>query len=144
MLSDYSIRHATTDKGRQDAVSKQRRAWFIGLGTIVSVGVPCLLAVLGYESPLAVKVVDGLLGYAELLAMLYLTAGVIDHSDVLRRIGGKWDRMDERSAERRRDGFMPPGYGGEPGFSPGADFSSGPHFYRHPDPAAVTAPTKQE
>lgn len=135
MLRDYAIRHATTDKGRQDAVSKQRRAWFIGLGTIVSVGVPCLLAVLGYESPLAVKVVDGLLGYAELLAMLYLTAGVIDHSDVLRRIGGKWDRIDERSDARRQDA---------PGFSPGVDFSAGPDYYRHPDPAAVTAPTAKE
>lgn len=144
LFSDLSVREANCDKVRGDRISRLRRAWFIAIGSTVAIGVPCALALLGYESPLAIKVVDGMLGYAELLALLYLGSQVIDRSQILHRIGGRWDRMEERSSTRR-DGER--GYGGySGGYSGYGRASYGDSEYMSPyedDPAGENYPPRR-
>jgi hypothetical protein len=64
-----------------------RRVAYVGLTTFACITVPSVLTFRGYSGPMAETLTKGLLDLAQVLAWLYLGAGVLDRSGVLAKIG---------------------------------------------------------
>lgn len=77
----------TTDEFKAQRWSAIRRAFYIGCTTAFCLVMPSVFVLMGYEGMLVERTSQALLSLAELLAMLYLGAGVIDRSKVLDKIG---------------------------------------------------------
>jgi uncharacterized membrane protein (DUF485 family) len=79
---------------RCDRISRVRRAWYSFTSTLFCLLVPVVFVLMGFESVLAQKVAEGLFSFAELMAILYLSAGVIDRADIGRHIANRFARHD--------------------------------------------------
>lgn len=84
---------------RADRVSRLRRAIFAYVTTLVCLGGTLAIVVIGLESTLATRVAEALMSYAELMAILYLGASVIDRQQIIRRVGRHWRRQRGRPVE---------------------------------------------
>jgi hypothetical protein len=72
-----------------DRISRLRRSVF-SFGTMaICLLVPSVLALLRFDNPLSANVVNGFIGLAQIVVLAYLTAGSVDRSKVLDRLGGK-------------------------------------------------------
>jgi hypothetical protein len=70
-----------------DKTSRQRRAIFAFVGTFGALGCSVGFVFLGYTGPLVERIADSLIGFAESMALLYMSAGVLDRSQLLAKIG---------------------------------------------------------
>jgi hypothetical protein len=73
-------------------VSRLRRAVFAYTTTFTCIGCTGFALFLKLEGPLAERAVSSLMNYAELMAMLYLGAGVLDRSRLLDKLGERFNR----------------------------------------------------
>lgn len=96
----FSVKEVSPDKC--DRISKVRRAWYSFTSTIFCLGVPVIFVFMGFESVLAQKVADGLFSFAELMAILYLSAGVIDRADIGRHLSNRFNRHDPPPRDYQR------------------------------------------
>lgn len=71
-------------------ISRVRRAIYAFSSMLFCLTVPVIFVFMGFESTLAMKVVEGLMSFAELMAILYLGAGVIDGIDIGSHIKRRW------------------------------------------------------
>lgn len=94
----FKIKETAPDKC--DRISRVRRAWYSFASTVFCLLVPVLFVFMGFESNLAQKVAEGLFSFAELMAILYLSAGVIDRADIGRHIASRFARHDLPSRDR--------------------------------------------
>lgn len=102
MRGFFSVKEVSRETG--DRISRARRAWYAFCSTVFCLFVPVVFVVMGFDNTLAIKVVEGLLSFAELMAILYLSAGVIDRADIGRHIGARWNRHEVRD---QRDFYQP-------------------------------------
>ena len=77
---------------KADQVSGLRRAVFAYSTTFICIGGTLGVVFGGYESTIATRVAEALMGYAELMAMLYLGASVIDRGRLIERVTRRWDQ----------------------------------------------------
>jgi hypothetical protein len=92
MQNFFSVKDVSSDKCER--ISRVRRAWYAFVSTIFCLGVPVIFVFMGFESTLAMKVAEGLFSFSELMAILYLSAGVVDRMDIGRHVRARWDRHD--------------------------------------------------
>jgi hypothetical protein len=92
------------DASAADRRSRIRRATYAFLGTFGGLGGSIGLAVGNYDSVLAQKVVDGLMSFAQLMAMMYLGAGVLDRSAILSKIGDGFRRENDSPIAPPKEG----------------------------------------
>lgn len=80
------------DTTGETQVSRLRRAVFAYSTTFTCIGCTGFALVHKLEGPLAERAVSSLMNYAELMAMLYLGAGVLDRSRLLDKFGESFNR----------------------------------------------------
>lgn len=102
---------SSTDRGRtartvgeQERISLGRRAIFAFGTTMASFALVVAVLWLEPESSLGEKVIGSVMSYAELMAMLYLGASVIDRTRLVDKIGA---RFDTYGAETPRHTIQP-------------------------------------
>ena len=78
-----------------DRISRLRRAVFAFGSTSFCLFMPVVFVLMGFENTLARTVTDGLLSFAELMAVLYLSAGVIDNAGLGRFIRNRFERHSQ-------------------------------------------------
>lgn len=81
-----------------ERISRVRRAWYAFVSTLFCLTVPVSFVYLRLESTLAIKVAEGLFSFAELMAILYLSAGVIDRADIGRHLAARFNRHEPRDS----------------------------------------------
>lgn len=91
----FSVKDVSRDKCER--ISRVRRAWYSFTSTLFCLTVPVIFVLMGFENTLAQKVAEGLFSFAELMAILYLSAGVIDRADIGRHIASRFSRHDPPS-----------------------------------------------
>lgn len=79
--------HDVTIEASSGAVSRTRRAFFVFGFTAGFTLVAAALAFLGYDTPLARTLVDGLMGLNQMMIIFYLSTSTIDRSEILTNIG---------------------------------------------------------
>lgn len=84
---------------KADRVSRLRRSIFAYVTTLVCLGGTLAIVALGLESTLATRVAEALMSYAELMAILYLGASVIDRQEIIKRVGRHWRKPRGRNVE---------------------------------------------
>jgi hypothetical protein len=87
---------------RADRISRIRRAVFAFSTTFLCIGGTLGIVFSGFETTLATRVAEALMSYAELMAMLYLGASVIDRAEVARALSSRW-RLRDRDGHREDD-----------------------------------------
>lgn len=92
MADDDKQTIAEADVDGETYVSRLRRAVFAYTTTFACIGCTAAALFLKLEGSLAERIVAALMSYAELMAMLYLGAGVLDRSKVLDRLGESFGR----------------------------------------------------
>lgn len=88
----FSVKDVSSEKCER--ISRVRRAWYAFVSTVFCLAVPVVFVLMRFENTLALKVAEGLFSFAELMAILYLSAGVVDRMDIGRHIRARWERHD--------------------------------------------------
>lgn len=81
---------------KADRVSRLRRSVFAYSTTFVCIVGTLGIVFGGFDSTLATHVAGALMSYAELMALLYLGASVIDRQNVVKRVATYWNRPGNR------------------------------------------------
>lgn len=77
---------------KADRVSRLRRSVFAFSTTFICLAGTLAITLLGFDSTLATRVAEALMSYAELQAILYLGASVLDRQEVVKRVVRHWRR----------------------------------------------------
>lgn len=84
-----------------EPVNRTRRAFYIFAVTAFSLVISSLYVGLGMDSKIVEHFVLGLLDLVEIIAIVYVSAGVIDRSEILKKVG---EAMNNRPSRRRGNG----------------------------------------
>lgn len=101
-VTDSEGKVCPKEEFKADRNSRIRRSVFSFSTTFVCLGGTLGIVFSGFESTLATRVAEALMSYAELMAMLYLGASVIDRTDVVKRVAWRWNANDKDDRWRRQ------------------------------------------
>jgi hypothetical protein len=79
----------SVDELSMDRLGRLRRSVFSFSTMAICLLVPSVLAILKFDNPLSMNVVNGFIGLAQIVVVTYLAAGSVDRSKLLDRLGGK-------------------------------------------------------
>lgn len=84
----------------QERISLARRSIYAFSGTIASFAMVAWVLFTGQPGTLSERVVTGAFAFAELVAMLYMGASVIDRTKLIDKVSTYWDRPTARPDEQ--------------------------------------------